>query len=377
MLEHSTSQYKHLIFKQTREFKSDIILGKNSLLSSEWLRLLQERKNSKHFIISDKGIASFLGKKILSFLNSKNLRVYLITLPTGEKSKSFQTYEKLLKNILSIEPDRESYIIGLGGGVVNNIAGFIASTLYRGLSLIQIPTTLLAQVDAAVDLKQAINSPTGKNHIGSYYPAKMIVIDPTILKTLPIRDIRNGLAESIKHALLQSKRFYQYLEKYSGEINNQNFLEYVISTTLKLKLPLLSNLPNPDLSEMLPQYGHPLGHVIEFLSAYRLRHGEAIAIGMCVSAEIALLIGVSDQETITKHYTIMRKFGLPTSLPKNLLDKTILKELRRDKHYLKNMMRTVLVSKIGSISTSSGNFIYSIKNEIIREAIKRNRAFLN
>jgi 3-dehydroquinate synthase len=360
-------------FKRTNELRSEIIFGRNSLYNNSWLVSLLHQKESRHFIITDKKVGSLYASRISDFLYEHAINCDVFTMPVGEKSKSLRVFENLSSDIIDAGMDENSYIIGLGGGVVSNIAGFLASTLYRGINLIQIPTSLLAQVDAAIDFKQAINGPGGKNHIGSYYPAEKIIIDPEVLGTLPHRQLKNGLAESIKHALTQDWGFCDYLLKYTGNIDEPSFLDNVIVRTVNLKITLLNEFLNYDYSEMLPQYGHAIGHALEKASGYKLLHGEAIAIGMCVTAEIALLLGVCDEITVTDHYKVMNKFGLPMKIPNYISIDELLAAIRHDKHFCHGEMRSVLVSKVGSIDYSRGDeCVFSIKDDLIESAVIKN-----
>ncbi|MFH1354357.1 MAG: 2-deoxy-scyllo-inosose synthase [bacterium] len=359
--------------KRTNELRSEIIFGRNSLFNNSWLASLLHQKESQHFIITDNKVGDLYAAKVSDFLCKHAVNFDVFTIPIGEKSKSLRVFENLSSDIIGAGMDKNSYIIGLGGGVVNNIAGFLASTLYRGVNLIQIPTSLLAQVDAAIDFKQAINGPGGKNHIGSYYPAEKIIIDPEVLCTLSHRQLKNGLAESIKHALTQDWGFCDYLLKYTGNIDEPSFLDNVIVRTVDLKIMLLNESLNHDYAEMLPQYGHAIGHALEKVSDYKLLHGEAIAIGMCVTAEIALLLGVCDESTVIDHYKVMRKFGLPMQIPNYIPIDELLAAIRRDKHFCHGEMKSVLVSRVGSIGHSHGNeCVFSIRDDLIKSAVIKN-----
>lgn len=371
----SPTSIRHAQFMRTREFKSEIILGRSALFSNdEWLQSLLRKNTSRHFVITDKTVGALYKDQLDHFMRSHGLDIDILTIPVGEKSKSIDVYKKISSQILGKGMDRNSYIIGFGGGVVNNIAGFLASTLYRGIGLIQIPTSLLAQVDAAIDFKQAINGPLGKNHFGSFYPADIIVIDPDILQTLPDRHLRNGLAESIKHALTQDCALYTYLRSYTWPIRDPAFLDKVITQTINLKIMLLNNPPNQECSETLLQYGHAIGHALEQSSHYAILHGEAITIGMCVTTEIARLLDICDDETVRNHYEIMAHFGLPTTIPQHIRTSKLLSILRHDKYFAQGCMKTSLVSKVGSIAHSNNNgCTFSIENGVIRSAIARNR----
>lgn len=365
---------QHAEFKRTKELRSEILFGRKSLFSDEWLSPLLRQKKSQHFIITDRTVGALYGVEVSNFLRKYMLNFDVLTVPAGEKSKSLYVYEQLSSKILKSGIDKNSYVIGLGGGVVSNIAGFLASTLYRGIGLIQIPTSLLAQVDAAIDFKQAINGPGGKNHIGSYYPAENIVIDPDVLRTLSRRHLKNGFAESIKHALTQDRVFSDYLLTCTGNLENPVFIDDTIVRTVDLKIRLLNESVNADFSEMLPQYGHAIGHALEQASNYKLLHGEAIAIGMCIMAEIALLLGVCSEDTIATHYEIMKKFGLPAKIPQNISVDELLTVLQHDKHFSHGEMKSALVAKIGSVGSSPDHdCVFSIKNKLVRTAISKNR----
>jgi 3-dehydroquinate synthase len=270
--------------------------------------------------------------------------------------------------------DEGSVIVDVGGGVVNNMAGFLAATLYRGVELIHIPTTTMAQVDAAIDFKQAVNSKKGKNLTGAYHPASHVLIDPDTLATLPERHIRNGLAESLKHAITQDAEFFQWLLKNERPLTDLDFWETVIRRTIALKVPLLNGDPHDEANEMLPQYGHSIGHAVEHVSGYAFLHGEAVAIGMCVSAEIARLIGVCDEATVEAHYQLCSRYGLPTQIPQSINVEDVLNTIRYDKHYLGSLPRMALVSSVGTVWKDQGVVSIPIDYPILARAIEANQS---
>jgi 3-dehydroquinate synthase len=250
----------------------------------------------------------------------------------------------------------------------------LASTLYRGIGLIHFPTSLLAQVDAAIDFKQAINFDHGKNLIGSYYPASKIVVDPIVLRTLDVRLIRDGLAESIKHAICQDTPFLSYIFSNSECLTDPEFLYEVVTKSIALKLEVMRGDLDSDYDETLKQYGHAIGHAVEHLSEGDLYHGEAIAIGMCVSAEIALLLGLSDEETLDQHYNVFQRIGLPTTVPEAFSLSDLWEKIRYDKHFLSGRAYMGLVRTAGVMApTDNGNFGHYIEKSVIFEAIEKNR----
>lgn len=250
----------------------------------------------------------------------------------------------------------------------------MASTLYRGIGLVHFPTSLLAQVDAAIDFKQAINFDHGKNLVGSYYPASKIIVDPLVLRTLDMRLIRDGLAESIKHAICQDTKFLSYICSNSEHLADLDFLAEVVSKSIELKLEVMSGDLDSDYDETLKQYGHAIGHAVEHLSDGEIFHGEAIAIGMCVSSEAALLLGLSDIETVEMHYDVFTRMGLPTTVPESLSLSDLWEKIRYDKHFLSGKAYMGLVRTAGVMAlTNNGNYGHYVAREVIFEAIERNR----
>lgn len=285
-------------FSRTRVMRSRVILQEGTLSTLDWKSVLPPPSwSSTHFVITDRNVDLLYGEQLVAAIRRDDMEVKKFVVPAGETEKSLAAYENLSRKILHAGVNKHSYLIGFGGGVVSNMTGFLASTLYRGIGLVQIPTSLMAQVDASIDFKQGINSHVGKNHLGSYYPASVILIDPVLTRTLSLRHIRNGLAESVKHALTQDLGFLQFLFGYHDKIVHPTFLTKVIHRTVGLKVSLLDGSHDAEYSEMLPQYGHPIGHALEQLSGYRLLHGEAIAIGMCVLAEATHLLRLCGKTT--------------------------------------------------------------------------------
>ncbi len=361
-------------FSRSKQLESKIVIKRGLLEDLDKLELLApESRTSPHFLLTDTNVDKLYGDLVLEKLHKAGYQVVKLVMQAGENAKNFDTYLDLVGKIFAHGMDEGSVIFDLGGGVVNNMAGFLASTLYRGIELIHIPTSTMAQVDAAIDFKQAVNSNQGKNLIGSYHPDSYIFIDPETIKTLDERHVRNGLAESIKHALAQDKDFFDWLMKGEHPIMDIAFWEEVIRRTIALKVPLL-NGEQTGVNEMGPQYGHQIGHAIEHLSGYEILHGEAVTIGMCVSAEIARLIGACDDATVEAHYAACMRFGLPTTVPTSISVEDVLNTIRFDKHYLGKLPRMGLASRVGTLWNDRGEVAIPIDYPIIAKAIQINQA---
>ncbi|EON11206.1 2-deoxy-scyllo-inosose synthase [Pandoraea sp. SD6-2] len=362
-------------FRAHRTLESDVVVRNDALRHLDEMGVFDHiRKSSKHLLVTDKNVEKLYLRNVLEGIERSGRSVRTLVVPASESSKSFNVYSGLVGKALDYGFDKHSVIFSLGGGVVNNLAGFLASTLYRGIGLVHFPTSLLSQVDAAIDFKQAINFDHGKNLVGSYYPASKIIVDPLVLRTLDVRLIRDGLAETIKHAICQDSRFLSYLMSHSEHLTDTVFLSEVVTRSIALKLEVMSGDLDSDYDETLKQYGHAIGHAIEHLSDGDVYHGEAIAIGMCVSAEVALLLGLSDEETVERHYDVFRRIGLPTSVPDALSLSDLWEKMRYDKHFLEGKAYMGLVRTAGVMApTDNGNFGHYVEQSVIFDAIERNR----
>lgn len=334
--------------------------------------VLLERRRSHHIMISDRRVFRLHGLQLLSRLQSFGLEVAVFLVHSGENSKSFESYRNLVDRILKTGIDQSSCVITLGGGVVNNLGGFVAATLYRGLTLIHLPTSLLAQVDAAIDRKQAVNHPLGKNLIGSFYSPNAVFIDPNLLQTLAIRHLRNGMAEVIKHALTQSSSFYNFLMDNAHQLRDPAFLKTVIRKTIRLKLALMKSARNHHDGEFIMQYGHCVGHALERASNYALSHGEAIAIGMSVSAEVSLAKGVGDPGLIEGHNLILKKYKLPTIVPKTVHIEKVLQLVKHDKGILRQTPRLCVLRGIGQVYQTRTGCVSYVSWPILRRSLEQN-----
>ncbi len=361
-------------FSRGKVMTSQICIEKGMVKKLDAFRIIPASSfASPHVLLTDSLVDPHYGDKVLEGLRFGGLNIRKIVVEAGESTKNITEYSRIADEIFAGGIDKRSYLISLGGGVINNIAGFLASTLYRGIGLIHIPTSMMAQVDAAIDFKQAVNSSHGKNLFGSYYPARSILIDPEVLSTLDRRHVVNGISESIKHALVQDHEFFDYLMKYQGDLHDINFLDYVVRHSIELKVPLLNGSVDDDYNEMLPQYGHSIGHAIEHLSAYEFLHGESIAIGMCISAEIAHILGICNKDVVDAHYAVFQKYELPTVVPTEMSVEDIVATIRYDKHYMLGNPEMALPQEIGIPWQEKGVYGIPIDYEILERGIKKNK----
>lgn len=287
---------------------------------------------------------------IESGLKSFKCQVEVITIPSGEKSKSLKTVEKIYNLLFQKEFLRSDFILALGGGVVGDVAGFVAATYMRGVNLIQIPTTLLSQVDSSIGGKTGVNVPYGKNLIGSFYQPRLTLIDLSFLKTLSKKEISNGLAEIIKMAFLFSPSLVEILEDRVEEVLklNPEIWQKVVSEVVSYKLKVVKEdeIETKGLRSFL-NYGHTVGHALEKLASYQdISHGEAVAMGMMLEAQVSVRKGFSSKNILKRQRNLLKRAGLPVDIPDKYRQELV-KAMLLDKKRESEEIKMVGVEEIG------------------------------
>lgn len=301
-------------------------------------------------LISNYVVAPFLAGRLEASLAKAGISISRFIVPDGEDYKSLETTASLYRQFIEAGIDRYDLVIALGGGVIGDLAGFVASTYMRGLPLVQIPTTLLAQVDSSIGGKVAVNLPEGKNLVGCFHQPRLVLIDPSTLRTLPEREFKSGMAEVVKTAFLSGDSFLAYLENHLEEIMalKPEALSEVILRCCQFKAEVVKQ-DERDLTDIraVLNYGHTIGHALEALAGYgQLLHGEAIAIGMICDALISYELGLSSREFAENQYSLISRVGLPSKLPSVGINQ-ILEQLWRDKKKAGDKLRFVLLQGPG------------------------------
>jgi 3-dehydroquinate synthase len=344
--------------------KTRVALRRGLLEAPELVDLIPDSSaSSPVFVFTDETVNRLHGERFLERLRRDGYDANVMILPDGEEAKTLSNYVYLVERVLSRGVDERSVFISLGGGVVCNVCGFVASTIYRGLDLVHVPTTVMSQCDAAVSHKHAMNGRHGKNMVGSYYPPRLVAIDVDVLRTLPDRLIRDGLAEAVKHALAQD----------DGDPSDLDFLEEVVRRNVALKRDLLLLDPKEHREGVVLQYGHTFGHPVEHLSGYRLYHGESVAIGMMVAARVARLLGACGDDLVELHERVIARYGLPTRAPESIRTADVLDSLRFNKRHLTEGTRMALLTDVGKIWNVAGEHIIPVADCVLSEAFAATR----
>ncbi|MBI2101552.1 3-dehydroquinate synthase [Candidatus Woesearchaeota archaeon] len=341
----------------------DITIGRGLL---EGLAMeLKKNPANKFVIITDSNIAGTYGKRLLNDLKKRNIGAHLINFPAGEKSKTRKTKEKIENEMLKLALGRDACIISLGGGVAGDIAGFAAATYMRGIPYIQVPTTLLAMVDSSIGGKVAVDTMHAKNAIGSFYQPKKVVVDLNFLKTLPKKELVNGLAELIKHALIKDRGFFHFIEKNIGGILacDADILKTAIKRSCEIKADIVMQDEKEKGIRRILNYGHTIGHAIESSLGYKISHGNAIAIGMGYAAKLSAKLGFLHEGSVIRQNNLLEYIGLPHKLSHHKLKpRKILEHIQYDKKITNGRINFVLLNSIGDAFVSDDVAIEDIKN---------------
>lgn len=304
-------------------------------------------KGKKIFIITDDNVNKYYGGKISEELKKNGFEVNLLSLKPGEETKNFNTLPIVYDELLNFNLTRSDLIIALGGGVIGDLAGFVASTYLRGIDFVQIPTSLLAQVDSSVGGKVAVDLDRGKNLVGSFYHPKCVLIDPEVLNTLDNRFFIDGMAEVIKYGCIKDKQFFDYLEKMENKKQLINNMELVIHKCCDIKRQVVENDEKDRGERMLLNFGHTLGHAIEQYYNYtKYSHGEGVAIGMYVISKISEEKGLTKKGTSQRIKEILVKYNLPYELDVNIEE--TLEAINLDKKKLGNDLNVIILKEIGN-----------------------------
>ena len=336
------------------------ILIENNILSCAEKYISTSFKGRRIAILSDSNVFPIYGASLVEHL--KDYQCFSVVLPYGESSKSFEVlkhvYDELIRNSFS----RSDLIIALGGGVIGDLAGFVSATYLRGVPYVQIPTSLLAQVDSSVGGKVAVDLPQGKNLVGAFYHPKLVLIDPSVLKTLPGRYINDGMAEVIKYGCIRDKELFETIKKAGSWGNLEPQIPDIITRCVDIKREIVQEDPEDKGLRMILNFGHTLGHALEQYYGYqRESHGEAVAIGMANITTVSEEKGLTKKGTAREIKEVLRSYNLP--ITSNTEFSKLKAALKRDKKNLNNALNLILLKEIGEsyIYPSSVDFFNQLE----------------
>ncbi|BAY94929.1 MULTISPECIES: 3-dehydroquinate synthase [unclassified Tolypothrix] len=311
----------------------------------------------KVLVVSNPTIFKHYGDRAINSLKTAGFEVSSCILPAGERFKNLNSIQKIYDAALENRLERSATIVALGGGVIGDMAGFAAATWLRGISVVQVPTTLLAMVDSAIGGKTGVNHPQGKNLIGAFHQPRLVLIDPEVLKTLPVREFRAGMAEVIKYGVIWDADLFSQMEA-SKHLNQLRYIkpeliEIILIRSCQAKADVVSKDEKEAGLRAILNYGHTIGHAVESLTGYRLvNHGEAVGIGMVAAGQIAVELGMWQKEETERQNALIQKAGLPTQLPSGVDIAAIIDALQLDKKVKAGKVRFVLPTQIGVVTVT-------------------------
>ncbi|MCR4335819.1 MAG: 3-dehydroquinate synthase [archaeon] len=331
---------------------------------------------NSYCIVTDSNMERIFGKKLLQQFKKIKVKADIVSFPAGEKNKNLKTAEKILNQMLAKGFDRKSCVVALGGGIAGDVAGFCAATYLRGIKFVQVPTTLLAMVDSSIGGKTGVNLSKGKNSVGTFTQPQRVYVCPEFLDSLPQREIRNGLAEVVKHAVLRDAEFFDYLDKNVQKllVCDKKILVKVVMKNCEIKARVVEKDEKEGNYRRIVNFGHTIGHAIEILGNYKIHgHGEAIAIGMVVESEISKELGLLKESEVEKIEKLLHKIGLPTRVPKgkNYDLNRIFELTKSDKKTISGKVYYSLPEKIGKMYSKKGNFGNQVDKNIVMKALRR------
>ena len=344
-----------------------VLVGPN-LLQDLPARLQALGLSGRLWLISDSAVYPHHGAAVEGLLRGAGFRIESYAVPSGESSKDLAVVSQLYDWMIGGKVERRDAVLALGGGVVGDLAGFVAATVLRGIALVQLPTTLLAMVDSALGGKTGVNHPLGKNLIGAFHQPRLVLSDTNTLATLPARELRAGWAEVIKHGVIRDAGLFAELEHFglSEAIENpKSKIQNLIQRAAKVKVDVV-NIDERETGERtLLNYGHTLGQALESLTGYgALLHGEAVAIGMDLAARIALRMELWAPESVERQRRLLHAYGLPTALPSGVDPTRLLELTLQDKKVRAGRVRWVLPTAIGAAEVRE-----DVPEELVRAVV--------
>ena len=345
-----TSLYSNRVQVSLGDRSYEILIQPNIL--TQIGRVLQDIGVSGRVgIVTNSVVNELYGRVVIRSLKKAGFSPFLVMIPDGEQAKSVSWLSKILDALVAQRFERQDVVLALGGGVVGDVTGFAAAVYLRGVPFVQVPTTLVAQVDSSVGGKTGVNHPIGKNLIGAFYQPRVVVIDPQALQTLPKREWVAGLAEVIKYGMIADSQFFEYLEQHVEGLRGQaeEVIPGVIRRCCEIKAEVVGGDERESGRRRILNYGHTVGHALETLGRYQTWiHGEAVGIGMVQEASIAQFLGMCDKELVERQRDLIQDVGLPIAMP-SMKFMDLWEAMQHDKKVVKGQINCVVPKRIGDV----------------------------
>ncbi len=351
--------------------RCDIVIGAGV---AERLPAVLERHApaQRYILVCDDTVAGLHGETVLGHLRDAGLRADVVRLRAGEEHKTLARWSELVEELGALGAGRDGCIIALGGGVTGDLAGFAAATFARGITFVQVPTTLLAMVDASLGGKTGLDLRAGKNLVGAFHQPRLVVVDPRFLTTLPDPELRSGAAEAVKHGVIADPGYLQRLVADAPAIFERDdvALAALVAGSVRIKTGVIARDVLEAGERAVLNFGHTIGHALELLSDYRTPHGEGVAVGMVAEAMAGERAGITAPGTATRVAQALTAFGLPTRLPADAEPAAVLDAARSDKKARAGAIRYALLTRVGEVArTDAGAWTHALPDAVVTAAL--------
>lgn len=321
----------------------------------------------RYALVSDSNVASLYGGSTIHHLKDAGLSAELFTFEAGERNKSRVTWSELTDDLLRAGFGRDSCLIAMGGGVTGDLGGFVAATYMRGIPVVQIPTSLVAMIDASIGGKTGVDVEAGKNLVGAFHPPNLVVADPDVVETLPKDERAQGMIEAVKHGAIMDDAYFAELDREMPAIldGEATSLGRAVARSVELKSAVVSEDEREAGRREILNFGHTLGHAIEAACSFRVPHGTAVACGMILEARLGVSLGVTGPDVVERLEQVVERVGLTSGIPDSAAPEDIMTYLASDKKVRHGRARFVLLSEIGTVHRVDGSWSHPVDEDTV------------
>lgn len=362
----------HVPIREDRDASYDILIGRG-LLTDLPTHLASRCPAAAYAVVSDSHVGPLYGEAVTATLVRAGLRAELLTFPAGEASKNRDTWAMLGDRLLAHHFGRDAAVVALGGGVVGDLAGFVAATYLRGIPYVQAPTSLLAMIDSSIGGKTGIDVPAGKNLVGAFLQPRFVLADLDVLTTLPPPQVAAGMAEAVKHGVIADADYFALLERESAAATARDgaVLQEVVRRSVEIKAQVVAQDERESGVRAVLNFGHTVAHAIEARAGFTASHGEAVAVGMVVEARLGETLGVTAPGTADRIAVALARYHLPLGLPRAVGPTELLDAMRHDKKARAAEIRFALPSRIGAMHRgANGAHTIAVPDKSILEVLE-------
>jgi 3-dehydroquinate synthase len=353
-----------------RDASYDIMIGRGLFAELASL-VLAACPASRYAVITDSHVAARYGERVMARLRAGALPAELFEFPAGEWNKTRETWAALSDRFLARQFGRDAAVIALGGGVVGDVAGFVAATYLRGIPYVQLPTTLLAMIDSSIGGKTGVDVPAGKNLLGAFHQPRLVVADLDVLGSLPPQQLASGMAEAVKHGVIGDAAYFAVLEREPDAIRARqpDALERLVRRSVEIKAGVVAADEREEGRRAVLNFGHTVGHAIEATARFAALHGEAVAIGMAYEARLAEVLGIAERGTADRVAGLLERYNLPLELPDTATVDALIAAMQLDKKAREGTVRFALPEAIGRMHADGSSWTVAAPEGVVREVL--------